>query len=263
MERESYYDLAGTLVEQIAYTYDRDGNRTSRTTSAGTETYVYASGARLDYIERGGAIPADFSYDAGAPVTRIERGGLDLNLTYDAHDHVVTIDEAVSGARAEIDFDAMERRTSRRTFVGAALVAAVSFLTTTSNVQGLEALHLVTDASTGAATTGYVDDGEHALARYEASTGDEASPASQQAPRTIVRTRPPKAFGRTAYWFAAYECRSTSFVAFDRPVVAAEQNAPDQGGPARRPPRPWERVCDRESEIPYTDYKFGSPVPWF
>ncbi|MGF1467075.1 MAG: hypothetical protein ACFCGT_13175, partial [Sandaracinaceae bacterium] len=53
VERESYYDLAGTLVEQIDYTYDRDGNRTSRTTSAGTETYVYTSGARLDFIERG------------------------------------------------------------------------------------------------------------------------------------------------------------------------------------------------------------------
>lgn len=164
---EAYYDVSDTLVETIAYTYDVDGNRTSRTTSAGAETYTYASGSRLTEVSVGGSPIAEYTYDGGARVTRIQRGAQDLALTYDADDHTTAVEDAVSTVRREYDFDAEGRRTGRRRLVGAALATALSLVTAPTMAASLDSPHLNVDA-TGSATDGYVYDGEHALAAYDA-----------------------------------------------------------------------------------------------
>ena len=171
VERERYFDASDALVEEIAYTYDADGNRSSRTTSSGTETYVYASGARLLHIERGGAPVASYTYDGGGRVTRIERGVDAHTLSYDADDHVVAIADEVAATSTHFAFDAAGRRVAREERdAGGTPTAELRFATAPTLAAGLDSPHLVTDAA-GAPVGGYVFDGEHPLARYDA-TGD-------------------------------------------------------------------------------------------
>ena len=173
VEREQYYDAADVLEEEIAYTYDQDGNRTSRTTSAGTETYVYASGSRLERVEIGGTPVAELTYDTGARVTRIQRGAQDLEITYDADDHVIVAEDAATNIRREYDFDAEDRRVARRRLVAGALAASLSLVTAPGLASNLESPHAEVDAATGVAQTGYIYEGEHAHAAYDSATGDE------------------------------------------------------------------------------------------
>jgi len=174
VERERYFDASDAIEEEISYTYDADGNRTSRTMSlAGgppvTEDYVYGSGSELLRVEVGGVVTQEFTYDSGGRVTRIERGSDDLGFTYDADDHVVAIDDATTGETTEFDFDAEGRRTGRRVLNGATLLTAMAFATAPGLASGLDSPH-VSDDGTGTAQTAYVYEGEHALARYDAAS---------------------------------------------------------------------------------------------
>ena len=53
VEEERYFDSVGVLKETITYGYDLDGNRRSRTSSAGVEDYIYESGSRLTQVAAG------------------------------------------------------------------------------------------------------------------------------------------------------------------------------------------------------------------
>ena len=170
VEREQYYDAADVLEEEIAYTYNQDGNRTSRTTSAGTETYVYSSGSRLDRVEIGGAPVTELTYDTGARVTRIQRGAQDLSLTYDADDHVIVAEDAATNIRREYDFDAEDRRVARRRLIAGALAASLSLITAPGLASDLESPHAEVDVASGVVSTGYIYEGEHAHAAYDPST---------------------------------------------------------------------------------------------
>ncbi|MCB9492492.1 MAG: hypothetical protein H6674_10550 [Dehalococcoidia bacterium] len=174
VERERYFDAADVIEEELAYTYDADGNRTSRTQTLGggppvTETYVYGPGSELLRVEVGGVPTQEFTYDAGGRVTRIVRDGRDLTFTYDADDHVVAIDEAGTGQSTRFAFDAEGRRTERQVFAGAVLLSAMAFATAPGLASGLDSPHL-TDDGAGGAAAGYVYEGEHALARFDAGS---------------------------------------------------------------------------------------------
>ncbi|MCB9595134.1 MAG: RHS repeat protein [Sandaracinaceae bacterium] len=174
VERERYFDASDVLEEELAYTYDADGNRTSRTQALGggpgvTETYVYGPGSELLRVEVGGVPTQEFTYDAGGRVTRIVRDGRDLTFTYDADDHVVAIDEAGTGETTRFAFDAEGRRTGRQVFAGAVLLSAMAFATAPGLASGLDSPHLSDDGAGGAAA-GYVYVGEHALARFDAGS---------------------------------------------------------------------------------------------
>jgi len=44
VKKESHFDANHVLIAENAYSYDADGNRTSKTTLTGSETYSYAAG---------------------------------------------------------------------------------------------------------------------------------------------------------------------------------------------------------------------------
>ena len=55
------------------WTYDLDGNRTQRTSSAGVEDYVYESGSRLTQVLLNRVETQRFEYDENGRVKRIVR----------------------------------------------------------------------------------------------------------------------------------------------------------------------------------------------
>ena len=140
--------------ETIGYGYDVDSNRTSRVTSAGSETYAYLAGALLAAVSVVGVPAETFAYDGAGRVTDL-RGA---TVSWDADDHVTAL-----GGRSWA-FDAQGRRTR---------VDGVEHLVAPTLNEGLESPWLVMDTS-GAARVGYVFGGEHPLERYDATTGARA-----------------------------------------------------------------------------------------
>ena len=172
--RERYLDATDTLQEELSYTYDADGNRTSRTRTLPpaapvVESYIYGPGSELLRVEVGGVVTQAFTYDAAGRVTRIVRDGHDRALEYDADDHAIAIEDSSTSEREEFAFDAEGRRTGRRRLVAGVLAAALTMAIAPGPASGLESPQLTADA-TGSAQTVQVFDGEHAMARYDAGT---------------------------------------------------------------------------------------------
>jgi YD repeat-containing protein len=84
VEKESYYDANNTLVEEISYTYDATGKRTSKSDRIGTENYNYKAGFQLDSIN--GSSNENYDFDANGRLTLIERDGQAIDLEHDAGD---------------------------------------------------------------------------------------------------------------------------------------------------------------------------------
>ena len=114
VQAERYFDEVDTLVETITYTYDLDGNRTSRTSSAGLEVYEYDTGSRLTRVTLDGVETQRFEYDENGRVSRIVRDGLDQRLHWDALDRLVRIED-LSFVEDAVDFayDGQGRRCRR------------------------------------------------------------------------------------------------------------------------------------------------------
>jgi RHS repeat-associated protein len=167
---ERYFDATSTQVDAITYQYDDDGNRTLRTTSAGTETYTYDPGSELRDITVGTANVAHYDYDAAGRVTHRTRGTIEQNLTYDADDHLVRVADPAGTNETLWDFDAMGRRVRREDRSGGVTTGAHRFQIAPTLSQSLESPHAVTDDA-GHAQTEYVFAGEHPLFRYDATTG--------------------------------------------------------------------------------------------
>lgn len=113
VKAERYFDDVDTLLDEVTYLYDLDGNRTQRTSSAGVETYVYESGSRLTQVLLDGVETQRFEYDNNGRVTRIVRDGLDQRLTWDALDRLVRIEDQ-NFVEEPVDFayDGQGRRVS-------------------------------------------------------------------------------------------------------------------------------------------------------
>jgi RHS repeat-associated protein len=142
----------GTLIEQIAYTYDVDGKRTSKTTGGSTATYTYGAGQRLTQ-----AGSQAITYDAGGRVQTL--GG--ITLGYTNHDHVATVSNAANGYSETFSHDALGRRIKgvsggqERRFITAPMAG------------GLDAPHVIADG-TGQALSTYVYTGSIPLMRIKA-----------------------------------------------------------------------------------------------
>jgi YD repeat-containing protein len=81
VEKESYYDASNALVEEISYTYDGTGKRTSKRDRFETESYNYKSGFQLDTIS--GASNENYDFDVNGRLTLIERDGKTIDLEHD------------------------------------------------------------------------------------------------------------------------------------------------------------------------------------
>ena len=163
VQAERYFDEVDTLVETITYTYDLDGNRTSRTSSAGLEVYEYDTGSRLTRVTLDGVETQRFEYDENGRVSRIVRDGLDQRLHWDALDRLVRIED-LSFVEDAVDFayDGQGRRVSADR-----ADSAQRYVVGPTGNPSLESPHLVHN---GVFLTGeLVYGGEHALWRYDGS----------------------------------------------------------------------------------------------
>lgn len=158
---ETWRDASGIITETISYAYDRDGNRISRTTSAGVETYIAGVGYRLDRIERAGAPSENYGWDAAGRVTSIERDGATTTLSYSALDQVTSAERGASST--SWSFDGEGRRVSMSDASGTR-----RYLVAPTMIEELEAPHAITDES-GTLIAGYVYSGDQPLVRYGAS----------------------------------------------------------------------------------------------
>ncbi len=157
---ERRFDAGGALQSETLYTYDIDGNRTSKTTAAGTDIYAMSAGFRLDSVAGPNAV--DYSFDANGRVTTIVRDGSTTDLTYSSTDRLIssTTDSAVTG----YGIDAAGRRVSIADAAG-----TKDLLNAPSLGGGLDSPHLVVDRSSGTTVARYVYQGEHPLMRIDAT----------------------------------------------------------------------------------------------
>ncbi|MEZ4327744.1 MAG: RHS repeat-associated core domain-containing protein [Polyangiales bacterium] len=159
---ETYHAANDAVLSEVSYTYDQDGNRLTRTVDGEQESYTYASGSRLTSVSVGGVPSQTFTYDDGGRVTSLRRAGQNLDLTWDSMDHVVGVTDVDTTDEVQWHFDASGRRTGRD-----AGVSAQRYLVAPNAGQGLESPQLVTDGL-GNTQVGYVFEGEHPIARYDA-----------------------------------------------------------------------------------------------
>ncbi len=161
IESERYFDASSTLEEEITYAYDADGNRTSKTTSAGTETYEYTVGSLLTRITRGSTDIATFSYDGAGRLIGFNRNSQTIELDYDTGDQLLTHRNVTTAAEVQYAQDGQGRLVGR---TDTASGSAISYVVAPTLDESLEAPHLITDA-TGQTLGGYLYQGEHAFAR--------------------------------------------------------------------------------------------------
>ncbi len=155
VKKESHFDANDVLVEEIQYGYDADGNRTSKTTLTGQETYSYAAGFKLTGIT-GTAGNEVYAHDAGGRLTGIDRGGVHRDVEYDSMDHITrVVDGGIEVER--YTFDGMGRRVAVNN--GASVKR---FLIAPNLGDGYESPQAVVDGS-GNLIASYVYAGEHPI----------------------------------------------------------------------------------------------------
>ncbi|MEM9728170.1 MAG: DNRLRE domain-containing protein [Myxococcota bacterium] len=163
VEEERYFDGADAPLDTITYAYDLDGNRTKRTSNAGVEDYVYDTGSRLTEVLLDGVETQRFEYDENGRVTRIVRDGQDQQLTWDALDRLVRIEDVnFLESPADFTYDGQGRRVGRDN-------GAFQYVVGPTGNQSLESPHLVHNGITLSGELVY--SGEHALWRYGPAPG--------------------------------------------------------------------------------------------
>jgi YD repeat-containing protein len=90
LESETYYNNSNVLLDAIEYTYDEDGSRKTKTSTAGGyESYAYEAGFKLTTVTRG-PVTEHYEYDAGGRLVLIDRGGVERTLEYNSNDKLVS-----------------------------------------------------------------------------------------------------------------------------------------------------------------------------
>jgi RHS repeat-associated protein len=179
VQSEAYRTSAGGVIENIEYTYDLDGNRTTRRRGATIATstleeYTYAPGDELTAVSVGGSPTQTWEHDFAGRTTRITRSGHDQHLAYDADDHITSIVDGTAETRWQ--FDAEGRRTRREDLSGGITDSAHRYVQGPTTDASLDSAHMVT-SDAGAPELGYVfapipGGAEHPLFRYDPVTGE-------------------------------------------------------------------------------------------
>ncbi len=161
LEEERIFSPAGVLVETVSITYDKAGNRLTRTEGAGTDVYAYGNGHRLTSVTRG-TTAKDLVVDPDGRVTQVRAGGVTRDYSYDFMDRLLTVTED-GQSLARYRYDARGRRIAVETST------AQRFLRAPTERGGLDQPHLVTDAQ-GGLVAGWVYAGGAPLLRFDAGT---------------------------------------------------------------------------------------------
>ena len=155
---EAYRGADDSVLDNIEYTYDLDGNRRTRrhgaTPATSTfEEYTYAAGDELTTVSVAGTPTQTWEHDFAGRTTRITRGGHDQHLAYDADDHITSIVDGAAETRWQ--FDAEGRRTRREDLSGGITDSAHCYLQGPTTDASLESAHIVT-TDAGAEELAYV-----------------------------------------------------------------------------------------------------------
>ena len=104
---ERRFNSSGALMDETAYTYDLDGNRTSKTTATNAESYNYAPGFQLATVDTTSGND-NYTTDANGRVTAIDRDGTVAAIAYNSTDRTESVTTA--GATTNYTHDAAGRR---------------------------------------------------------------------------------------------------------------------------------------------------------
>ena len=97
-----------------SYTYDRDGNRLTKTEGGATFTYTYDRTDELLTVLKTGGSTQNFAYDAYGNQTSDAQTGLGVTaMTYDLDDHLTGIDATGTSNDATFSIDALGRFKTR------------------------------------------------------------------------------------------------------------------------------------------------------
>ena len=158
LEEERHLAPDGSLVEVIAYSYDKAGNRLTKSDGGGSDVYGYGAGHRLTSVTRGTSV-RQLTTDVDGRVTGIDEAGSSRVLTYDFMDRLVAVsDDGTEVARHT--YDAEGRRIASHTAAGER-----RFVVAPAEASGLEQPHLATDEN-GALIAGWVWAGGAPLLRF-------------------------------------------------------------------------------------------------
>jgi RHS repeat-associated protein len=141
VEKESYYNASGQLLNETSYTYDASGKRQVQSTSGGNRTFNYSTGYQLDTVTEAGETE-NYDYDTDGRLTLIERDGKVLDLNHDAYDRLTTVENETTGETTQYIYDGVGNRvkavegTQERRFLVAPAMGG-----------GLESTDLITDGS--------------------------------------------------------------------------------------------------------------------
>ena len=179
VESEAYRAADDSVIDNIEYTYDLDGNRTTRRRGATIATstleeYTYAAGDELTTVTVAGTPTQTWEHDNAGRTTRITRSGHDQHLAYDADDHITSIVDGAAETRWQ--FDAEGRRTRREDLSGGVTDSAHRYVQGPTTDASLDSAHMVT-TDAGAEELAYVfapipGGAEHPLFRYDPTTGE-------------------------------------------------------------------------------------------
>ena len=153
---ERRYDVAGTLFEDNAWTYDTDGNRIREERAGTTYNLTYNPGFQLTEVTTAGTAVETYGFDTTGRVASIDRPGGDWTLTYDLEDQLVGA--TGSGGDQAYAYDAEGRRIS-----ATASGQTRRFVVAPALGDGLESAQLVREP---ARSTVYVWAGAAPLARF-------------------------------------------------------------------------------------------------
>src|SRR5690606_9317044 len=105
--QERFRDAAGVLVQEIQYSYDRAGNRTSRVVNGTSMSYSYGAGHRL-LSASSTESTQNYTYNADGRVDSITRPGLIANLGYSFEGQLRSVQ--LSGTSIRYQYDSAGRR---------------------------------------------------------------------------------------------------------------------------------------------------------
>jgi RHS repeat-associated protein len=157
LTQETYYSAGGVIVDEIAYTYDADGNRQSVSSGVAEGTYAYDNTThQLSGITTSSGNES-YLYDESGRVWKIIRDDETLTLSYNADDQLETVTDSTGTVVAQYTYDAEGRRieVDGRDYVVAPMVGT-----------DLDSPHLITNAN-GDVVSSYVYAGALPLMRLD------------------------------------------------------------------------------------------------
>ena len=160
--RETLYDVSDMLQKDIQYTYDANGNRTSKTIDGIQSDSSFASTFQLESVSTNGLPDTTYGYDADGRVTSITRDGITWTLEYDSSDLLIRVLDENSQVIVQFEYDGLGRR------IGYSSEGQDRQLIATSELGGLNKPLLIADSS-GNVIGSYTYLFDSPLARFDAN----------------------------------------------------------------------------------------------